>query len=140
MIKMIISKSFFGMNMSEKDIEKEITLWGASSIHFTPEGFITAVMEDDEFFEYLKKLRNKVIDTVERIKSDKVNYSTIEDIIVNEDLTKFEIYINGDDKKQRERAAFELYLDASAYKVFSSEWGPENEVSIKYKKSKRKQI
>ncbi len=120
MIRMIISPEYFGINETEDAIKQQVRDWGANDISIdTQTGYVSALMSQSSYDAFVLSLRNQVIDTVNRIKSDKEKYPSIVDIQYSGDLSRFEIRCSDTITYEKSIAALELYMVSASYQVLS---------------------
>ncbi|MBQ7266714.1 MAG: hypothetical protein IJS61_11570 [Firmicutes bacterium] len=129
MIKMLVSPEFFGINQGEDSIRAEVESWGGHSVNINDSGYVSAYMSVEEYESYIDKLKNKVNDTVKKI-TDK--YDVIKDISFNDNCTDFTVLCDKKIGTEKAISAFDIYVDAAAYQVFSGKAASDAFVNITY--------
>lgn len=116
MVRLLISGEFFGINESEKSIREQLKHWGAGDISFTENGFISAVMTENAFENFISSIKKDMDTAIENIinKYDKVKY-----ISHNNGYTNFTIIGKDLSKKDKKSIALDIYMSVMAYQVFS---------------------
>ncbi len=120
MIRMIISPEYFGINETEDAIKRQVRNWGANDISIDEQtGYVSAIMSQSSYDAFVLSLRDQVIDTVNKIKTDKEKYPSITDIQYSVDLSRFEIRCLDTITYEKSIAALELYMASASYQVLS---------------------
>lgn len=127
MIKMVISPEYFGSNDSENNIRSQLKRLGAYDVNIdTESGFVTAIMTQSNYEEFVFKLKNRV---EEKAVSLKDKYNGINSVECNPDYTVFNIWIDKLSKNDRKSVVFELLMTSATYQVISGI--PQSDTSIK---------
>lgn len=126
MIKMVISPEYFGNNDKKNDIKTQLKTLGAYDINIDNEsGFVTALMTQEKYENFVLGLKNRVEETAAGIAD---RYNGVDYVEYNPDYTKFSVKISNLTKKDRKAIVFDLLMVSATYQVISGI--PQSDTSI----------
>lgn len=127
MIKFVISPEYFGSNDSKNDIKAQLKNLGAYNVEIDENtGFVSALMTQDNYDEFVINLGERVEETAEKILK---KYSGIKYINFSPDYTIFNIGISKLKPTEIKDVVFELLMSSATHQVISGI--PQVDASIK---------
>lgn len=134
MVKLVITSEFFGINENRNSIKKQIKSWGAANIDFTEDGFITAVMTESGFENFMVKIKDKMESALSEILN---RYDCIKKIDHDNFYINFTVQGKNFEEFNLNKLVSEIYMTAVIYQIFNGIPQEETSVCVKFKNGKK---
>lgn len=137
MIKFVITSEFFGVNEKEESIKNQIKNWGAYDVSITEDGFVTAIMSENNFERFTKTIKDRADNDLKNIVD---NYKSIKSVSHDNSFSEFTIDVTSLKNLNTKKILSEIYMAAAANQLFSGIPYNETSVSVRFKSSRTGRI